>query len=202
MRKALMVAMALCLTGCGEPCAVAEKVRVEVQRRTFVFPVELEPAIIGAPKGARLPSYRDRDGRGRWAYCQRSTDPPAKAERVSFYPRDARIPEVRFLIIDRPMSLRRPQTPGYPTHAEDGFEVTRTKGPTLVFSPAGGVRATPVLAACANEKYAALGSCRISFMTRSGADVTFDLGGEHPLSEWADIISRVDAYVADFELMQ
>jgi hypothetical protein len=207
MRKALMVAMALCLTGCSEsisPCAAAEKVRVEVRGRSFIFPVELKPSFIG-PKGARLallPSYNDRDGRGRWAYCQRPTDRPAKAESVSFYPRDAGMPEVTFLIIDRDTQFLRPQSPGYPTHAEDGFEVTRTKGITWVFSPAGGVRATPVLAHCAPAKGAALDSCRISFIAQGGADVTFDLDGEQPLSGWADIISDVDAYVADFELTQ
>lgn len=203
MRTVFAVTLTLCLTACGPPqltCAATEQVRVEVHGQAFAVPVDLRPSILGASEHARLPSFRHRDAQGRSAYCQEASEPPAQATSVSFYPRTGGMNEVDFMIIGRAPGRIRPTPSNWPVRKEAGFEVTKTKGPTYVFSAAGSVRPTPVGAICAHTENGVLRSCRVSFVTRSGVEVMFDLGGAHPLSNWPESIAKVDAYVADLEM--
>jgi hypothetical protein len=204
MRTAIIAAAALVLVGCDEsirPCVAASEIAIAVQGRSFVFPVALRPGVLGAPKGSRLPSYYHRDELGRWAYCQRPTDPPTKITSIVFNPPDDGTTQARFIIVGETTPLAdRTYSARFPPSIEQGYEVLRTKGSIDIFSPAGGVRAKPVSAFCMTEKDGALSGCRISFVANDGVAVTFDLRDAHPLKAWAVIISDVDAYVTKFEL--
>lgn len=203
MKAAFAVVLTLCLAGCGRsppPCSAAEKVRVNIDGKAFAIPVDLMPSIIGAPEKARLPSYAHRDAQGRWAYCQTPSEKPAPTTTLSFYPRIPGAKDVSFLIVEPAADLRRPAPSLFPMHEDARFDVTVTKGSTYVFSPAGGVRATPVSALCASSENGPLKSCRVSFVTQSGTGVRFDIVGRHPLSGWSDVISKVEAYITGFEM--
>lgn len=202
--KALVAMLSLLsLTACGRPqaeCVASPEVRVSIDARTFRVPTRLRPAILGVDGEARLPSRARRDAHGGWAYCQDASEPPARATSISFRPSGAGLKGVDLLIIGRPVAPKRLAPSAYPTHEEAGFEVTPTKGPIHVFSPAGRAWSSPVGASCmpfAAEP--ARGSCRVSFVTRSGAAVTFDLRGEPRLAEWPRMIAAVDAYVSGLE---
>lgn len=199
--NAYSVILVLCLTGCDgreDSCPVAERVQVRLQDRSFTFPVELKPTILGAPD-ARLPSYKERDDQGRWAYCQGPNDPPALAESVSLYPPISEMPDAGFLFLGRGSSPSRPALSTYPMRKESGFEVTRTRKIVYVFSQAGAARSGSVRAHCLAAEAGILHACRITFVTHSGVRVTFDLRDAQPLSRWKGIISEVETYVAGFE---
>ncbi|WP_454719054.1 hypothetical protein [Caulobacter segnis] len=194
MRHVAIAAMGLCLAGCGKlaPCAVAENVRVDVQGHPFTFPVDLKPTIFDTQGKMLLRAHERR------AYCQKPTDPAPRAYSVSFYPAVPDVPEVSFMIIGRSGAPVRPRTLGFPTEMESGFEVTRTKGPVLVFSPAGGIRGAPIKGDCMEAPPSRFTTCRISLVTRRGVGVTFDLRGQSP-DKWPAILSKVDAFVDHFE---
>lgn len=200
MRAAFAVVAALSVAGCGETqlfCSPTDNVRATVDGRDFEIPVDLKPKFLGgAAEHAPLPSYMHRDDQGRWAYCQSEYKRPAHAETISFYPR-ATLPEAHFIIIGRKRRYERRQPDHWPLHNEGGFEVTTTKGAILIFSPAGGVRPTPVEAGCMPGGESR--HCRVDFTTHSGVNVTFDLNGARSLTEWPAIIARVDSYVRALE---
>lgn len=199
MRTAFVVVAALSVAGCGKTqlfCSPTDSVRATVDGRDFVIPVDLKPVFGGAARHAPLPSFIHRDDQGRWAYCQSEHERPAQAETFAFYPRAA-LPEAHFIIVGQKPRYERRKADHYPLHNEAGFEVTTTKGPTLIFSPAGGVRPTPVEAGCMplpGSRY-----CRVHFTTHSGVNVTVDFNGTRSLAEWPAMIARVDSYVRTLE---
>lgn len=202
MRSVCILIAALSVAGCGKMqpfCSPTDRVRVTVDGRAFSIPVDLKPSILGgAAEYAALPSFLHQDAQGRRAYCQSERQRPTRAETFSFYPRGA-LPEVHFIIVGRKGRTERRQPDHWPLRNEGGFEVTTTKGPTLIFSPAGGVRPTPVAAHCTSSDQGNYSLCRVYFSTQDGVNVTFDIMDERALAEWPLIISKVDAYVRALE---
>lgn len=202
MRSLCILIAAFSVAGCGKMqplCSPTDRVRVAVDGREFSIPVDLKPSILGgAADNAALPSFLHQDSQGRRAYCQSERERPTRAETFSLYPREA-LPDVRFLIVGREGRTERRQPDHWPLHVEAGFEVTTTKGPTLIFSPAGGARPTPVAAHCVSSDHGVFRLCRVYFSTQGGVNVTFDIEGERGLAEWPVIISKVDSYVRALE---
>lgn len=202
MRSVCILVAALSVAGCGKMqpfCSPTERVRVTVEGQAFSIPVDLKPSILGgAAEYAALPSFLHQDAQGRRAYCQSEREGPTHAETFSFYPRDA-LPEVHFVIVGRKGQTERRQPDQYPLHNDSGFEVTVTKGPKLIYSPAGGVRQTAVGASCMSWFPRSSEYCTVGFTTLSGVPVRVDIVGEQSLSDWPAILARVDAYVRGLE---
>lgn len=200
--RAVIALAALCLSGCGEmqlSCSPTDHVRASVNGREFTIPVSLKPSFFGdAAEHARLPSHTHRDDQGHWAYCQGAHEKPLVAETFSFYPRKD-LPEAYFIIVGRERRFERRKPDQWPVHNDAGFEVTVTKGPVIIFSPAGGVRPTAVEGNCTPSLPRAYQYCRVDFTTLSGVALTVDIVGEQPLTEWPTILARVDAYVRRLE---
>lgn len=90
LRMRLVIALAaFFVTGCGQmqlSCSPTDHVRASVNGRGFVIPVDLKPGFIGAAaEHSPLPSFIHRDDRGRWAYCQKASEPPVLVYTFSFY---------------------------------------------------------------------------------------------------------------------
>lgn len=200
--RAVIAVAALGLAGCGETqlsCSPTDHVRASVNGREFVIPVSLKPSFLGeAAEHAPLPSYTHRDHQGRWAYCQKASEKSLVADTFSFYPRKD-LPEAHFIIVGRERRFERRTPDQWPVHNDAGFEVTVTKGPKIIFSPAGGVRPTAVEGTCMPWSPDTSQYCRVNFTTLSGVALTVDIVGGQALNEWPAILARVDAYVHKLE---
>ena len=200
--RLLIALAAISVAGCGQgqlTCSPAQIVRATVNGQGFVIPVDLKPSFSGpVAEHLALPSSVHRDDQGRWAYCQKPSDEPVVGDSFSFYP-GAALPDAYFIIVGRERRFERPKPDQYPLHNESGFEVTITKGPKLIFSPAGGVRPTAIDGHCMPWSPGSSEYCRVTFTTLSGVPVSVDIIGEQSLSEWPAILARVDAYVLRLE---
>lgn len=201
MKTAVAFIAALSAAGCEKPalvCWPTDNVRAIVDGRQYLVLVDLKPTFIGeSVKDAPLPSFSHRDGKGEWAYCQSERDPPVQAEHFSIHPQ-MDLPEVSFIQVGRNRRFERWQPRNWPRHDEAGFEVTTMEKQKLIFSPAGGVRSTPVDARC-SPTLDSEGFCRVDFITRKGVNVSFDVSEARPLTEWPNIIDQVETYVSALE---
>lgn len=200
--RSLIALAAISVAGCGQmqlTCSPTEQVRATVKGQGFAIPVDLKPGFSGRiAEQAPFPSSLHRDDKGRWAYCQNANEEPLVADDFHFYPRET-LPEAHFIIVGEERQFERRKPDQYPLHNDSGFEVTVTKGPTYIFSPAGEVRPTAVDARCSPWFPGSSEYCRVRFTTLSGVPVSVDIIGEQSLTEWPSILARVDAYVQQLE---
>lgn len=200
--RSVIALTVISVAGCGQgqlTCSPTEQVRATVNGHDFAIPVDLKPSFSGrVAEQLPFPSSLHRDDQGRLAYCQKTNDKPLMADSFSFHP-SAELPEDYFIIVGRELFMERRKPGQYPLHTDSGFEVTITKGPKYVFSPAGGVRPTAVDARCNPWFPGSAEYCRVAFTTLSGVPVRVDIVGEQSLSEWPAILTRVEAYVRQLE---
>lgn len=203
LRASILLAATLWLTGCNRSrmaCEATERVRVIIDGQEFAIPAGLKPHFFTRSGLVdRLPSYINRDTRGRWAYCQTQSEPPAQAEKMAFYPKDAKTAEVSFIVVGDIARFQQQQAGDWPTYKDAGFIVTATKGVTYVFAQPGAVRPSPVTANCLPEEVEGFRPCNVSFVSQSNVVVRFQMLNRHRLADWPGIIAKVDAYVSSLE---
>ncbi|UTP38075.1 hypothetical protein M9M90_12620 [Phenylobacterium sp. LH3H17] len=212
------------LAGCNPltpPCEPTDKVKVELGGKFFAIPTELRPSFLrDGAEVPNLPSRKFRDAAGRWAYCQRPDDPPAKVSRMAFpsAPLTARARE-----IGRPQlrslygfdvyvgSERRPHTPFSTMGGKrEGFLINHRPGKAFdLFSPAGGLRTTSIYANCGDLAPSA--ECTVYATAASGLQLRLllstgphaaDAGGPspstpHPISTWPALLNDIDAFLGE-----
>lgn len=213
------------LAGCNPltpPCEPTDKVRVELGGGVFAIPTEFRPSFLrDGAEVPNLPSRKFRDAAGRWAYCQRPDEPPAKVSRIAFpsAPLTARAreighPQLRSLYgFDvyagkerRPVS---PLPPGGPQL--EGLPVAYQKDGTFVlFGPPEDARKRAVYATC-GRRTPSTSSCWVHATSDLGLQVRLllntaphpaDAGSPnpstpHPISTWPSLLEDIDIFLGE-----